>query len=25
MKLYDSNKAHGRSTCWPVWQGKVAS
>jgi hypothetical protein len=25
MKLYDSNKAHGHSTCWPVWQGKIAS
>jgi len=23
MKLYDSSKAHGRSTCWPVWQGRV--
>jgi hypothetical protein len=25
MKLYDSNKAHGHSSCWPVWQGKVSS
>jgi hypothetical protein len=25
MKLYDTIKAHGHSTCWPVWQGKVAS
>jgi len=23
MKLYDSAKAHGKSTCWPVWQGRV--
>ena len=23
MKLYDSLKARGRSTCWPVWQGRV--
>jgi hypothetical protein len=23
MKLYDASKAHGRSTCWPVWQGRV--
>jgi hypothetical protein len=25
MKLYDANKAHGRSTCWPVWQGRVSA
>jgi hypothetical protein len=24
MKLYEGNKAKGRSTCWPVWQGKVS-
>lgn len=23
MKLYDANKAVGRSTCWPIWQGRV--
>lgn len=23
MKLYDATKAHGKSTCWPVWQGRV--
>jgi len=23
MKLYDASKARGRSTCWPVWQGRV--
>jgi hypothetical protein len=23
MKLYDSTKASGHSTCWPVWQGRV--
>lgn len=23
MKLYDSAKAHGRATCWPVWQGRI--
>ncbi|MFL5237649.1 MAG: hypothetical protein ACJ8EL_08600 [Rhizomicrobium sp.] len=23
MKLYNANKAHGRTTCWPVWQGRV--
>jgi len=23
MKLYDFAKAHGRSTCWPIWQGRV--
>jgi hypothetical protein len=25
MKLYDSAKAKGNSTCWPVWQGRVSS
>ncbi len=24
MKLYDLTKAHGKSTCWPVWQGRVS-
>ena len=23
MKLYNTSKAHGRMTCWPVWQGRV--
>lgn len=23
LKLYQSLKAAGRSTCWPVWQGRV--
>ena len=23
MKLYNANKARGRMTCWPVWQGRV--
>jgi hypothetical protein len=23
MKLYNSNKAHGHASCWPVWQAKV--
>ena len=25
MKLYNSAKASGNSTCWPVWQGRVSS
>jgi hypothetical protein len=25
MKLYNAVKAAGRTTCWPVWQGRVAS
>jgi hypothetical protein len=25
MKLYDLAKSHGKASCWPVWQGKVAS
>lgn len=25
MKLYDATKAAGRSTCWPVWQGRVGA
>jgi len=25
MKLYNAAKAQGRTTCWPVWQGKVSS
>lgn len=24
MKLYNATKAAGRTTCWPVWQGRVA-
>ena len=24
MKLYNSAKAHGHTSCWPVWQGKVS-
>ncbi len=24
LKLYQSLKAAGRSTCWPVWQGHVS-
>ena len=24
LKLYQSLKAEGRSTCWPVWQGRVS-
>jgi len=24
LKLYQSLKASGRSTCWPVWQGRVS-
>ena len=24
LKLYQSLKAQGRSTCWPVWQGRVS-
>ncbi len=23
MKLYNAAKAHGRTSCWPVWQGRV--
>jgi len=23
LRLYSANKAHGRTTCWPVWQGRV--
>jgi hypothetical protein len=23
LRLYDAIKATGRSTCWPVWQGRV--
>ena len=23
MRLYRATKAAGRSTCWPVWQGRV--
>lgn len=25
MKLYDKAKRAGHPTCWPVWQGRVAS
>jgi hypothetical protein len=25
LRLYDSFKATGHSTCWPVWQGRVHS
>ena len=24
MKLYNSEKAHGKTNCWPVWQGRVS-
>ena len=24
-KLYAAQKAAGKSTCWPMWQGKVGS
>ena len=24
MKVYNAAKAAGRSSCWPVWQGRVA-
>ncbi len=23
MRLYGLNKTRGKSTCWPVWQGRV--
>ena len=23
MKLYNAAKADGKSTCWPVWQGRI--
>jgi heme exporter protein D len=23
-RLYNANKAHGKATCWPVWQGRVS-
>ncbi len=25
MRLYNAAKAAGRSTCWPVWQGRVSA
>lgn len=25
MKLYTAAKASGKTSCWPVWQGRVAS
>lgn len=25
MKLYNAAKAHGKTSCWPVWQGRVSS
>ncbi len=24
LKLYNSVKSHGKSNCWPVWQGRVS-
>ncbi len=24
MKLYNAAKAHGHTSCWPVWQGRVS-
>lgn len=24
MRLYNATKAAGRTSCWPVWQGRVA-
>lgn len=24
MKLYNAAKAGGKTSCWPVWQGRVA-
>ncbi|HEY5047263.1 MAG TPA: hypothetical protein VII49_04490 [Rhizomicrobium sp.] len=24
LKLYRSLKASGRTTCWPVWQGRIS-
>jgi len=24
MKIYNAAKAHGRTSCWPVWQGRVS-
>ena len=24
MKLYNASKAQGRTSCWPVWQGRVS-
>jgi hypothetical protein len=25
MKLYNETKAAGKTSCWPVWQGRVSS
>ena len=25
MKLYNAVKAAGKTSCWPVWQGRVSS
>lgn len=25
MRLYNSAKAAGKTSCWPVWQGRVSS
>jgi hypothetical protein len=25
MKLYNDAKAAGKTSCWPVWQGRVSS
>jgi hypothetical protein len=24
MRLYEKAKAQGKSTCWPVWQGRIS-
>jgi hypothetical protein len=24
MRLYNDNKRAGKTTCWPVWQGRVS-
>ncbi|MBV9571365.1 MAG: hypothetical protein JO056_09005 [Alphaproteobacteria bacterium] len=23
LRLYNSNKARGKATCWPIWQGRL--
>ena len=25
MRLYNATKASGKTSCWPVWQGRVSS
>ncbi len=25
MRLYNATKAAGKTSCWPVWQGRVSS